>query len=103
MPKFEVDIPHTLSPDEVRTRLAGATGRLEEKYKVIGTWVNDRLLTVKRSGVDATVRIEEPRVLVQISLGFLLPAVAGHIKARLLRELSALFNAPAAPPAPAAP
>jgi putative polyhydroxyalkanoate system protein len=100
MPHFEVEIPHALSPDEVRQRLSGATGRLEEKYKVACAWVDDRLLTVKRTGVDAKVKIEDARVLVDMSLGLLLTPMAGPIKAGLVRELTSLLAAaPAAPPA----
>ena len=41
MPKFEVDIPHQLPPDEVRTRLDRATAKLEKDYGAACKWEGD--------------------------------------------------------------
>jgi len=98
MPKFAVDIPHTLSPDEVKKRLEGATAKLESKYGATCAWVGDRMLKVTRKGLDADVAIEDTRVHVDMSLGLLLTPVAGAIKAGLTKELTALFEAAPASP-----
>ncbi|HEY4186038.1 MAG TPA: polyhydroxyalkanoic acid system family protein [Polyangia bacterium] len=96
MPKFEVDIPHSLPVDEVKTRIGGATSKIESKYGAECKWVGDRQLTVSRKGLDATLTIEPTRVHVDISLGFLLTPMASPIKAGLAKELAGLLAAPSA-------
>jgi len=92
MPKFEVDIPHNLPPEEVKTRLSGATAKIESKYGAACTWANDRQLNVSRKGLDASVMIEPARVHVELSLGFLLVPMASAIKNGLAKELGALLT-----------
>ena len=41
MPKYEVDIPHSLTPAEAKQRIAGATGKLESDYGAACVWKND--------------------------------------------------------------
>lgn len=97
MPKFEVDIPHALPPEDVKTRISGATGKIESKYGAACKWASDNQLTVSRKGLDAVVTIEAARVHVELSLGFLLVAMAPAIKAGLVKELSGLLTTPADP------
>jgi len=92
MPKFELDIPHKLSPDDVRARLGAATGKIEASYGATCSWENDRLLHVSRKGFDAHVTIEPARVHVDMNLGFLLVPLAGAIKTGLSKELSGLLT-----------
>jgi len=92
MPKFDVDIPHTLPPEEVKTRLTGATTKIESKYGATCKWVSDSQLNVSRKGLDATVSIEPSRVHIDLNLGFLLTAMAPAIKAGLAKELGALLT-----------
>jgi putative polyhydroxyalkanoate system protein len=94
MPKFEVDIPHALPPEDVRTRLDGATARIESKYGAGCRWTGERELTVSRKGFDALVTIEDERVHVAMNLGFLLVPLASAIKTGLAKELSALLTSP---------
>ena len=92
MPKFDVDIPHSLTPEEVKTRLAGATSKIESKYGAACTWANDRQLNVSRKGLDATVTIEPARLHIELNLGFLLSAMAPAIKSGLAKELTTLLS-----------
>jgi putative polyhydroxyalkanoate system protein len=92
MPKFDVDIPHSLPPEEVKTRLAGATAKIESKYGAACKWVNDSQLSVSRKGLDATVSIEPARVHIDLTLGFLLTAMAPAIKAGLAKEVGSLLT-----------
>lgn len=92
MPKFDVDIPHSLPPEEVKTRLTGATTKIESKYGATCKWVSDNQLNVSRKGLDATVSIEPSRVHIDLNLGFLLTAMAPAIKAGLAKELGALLT-----------
>jgi putative polyhydroxyalkanoate system protein len=92
MPKFDVDIPHSLPTDEVKTRLTGATAKIESKYGAACKWISDNQLNVARKGLDATVSIEPSRVHIDLTLGFLLVAMAPAIKAGLAKELGALLT-----------
>ncbi|MEP6654287.1 MAG: polyhydroxyalkanoic acid system family protein [Myxococcales bacterium] len=93
MPKFQVDIPHSLPPDDVKKRLSGATHKIESAYGATCTWKNERQLSVARKGFDALVSIEDSRVHVDMNLGFLLVPMAGAIKNGLTKELSSLLGA----------
>jgi putative polyhydroxyalkanoate system protein len=88
MPKFDVDIPHALPPEEARTRLAGATSKLEKDYGATCTWQGDRQLLVSRKGLDARVNIEERRIHIELDLGFLLTPLSGAIKNGIAKELT---------------
>lgn len=92
MPKFQVDIPHSLPAEDVKTRLSGATAKIESAYGATCTWTGDRQLTVARKGFDALVNIENDRVHVDMNLGFLLVPLAGAIKTGLTKELSSLLG-----------
>jgi putative polyhydroxyalkanoate system protein len=96
MPKFDVDIPHSLPLDEVKTRIGSATAKIESKYGAQCKWSSDRQLTVSRKGLDAVLTIEATRVHVELSLGFLLVPMAGPIKSGLAKELAGLLAAPSA-------
>jgi putative polyhydroxyalkanoate system protein len=98
MPKFDVDIAHNLPLDEVKTRIGGATPKIESKYGAQCKWTGDRQLTVSRKGLDAVLTIEPTRVHVELSLGFLLTAMASPIKSGLAKELAGLLAAPASAP-----
>jgi putative polyhydroxyalkanoate system protein len=104
MPKFEVDIPHALAPDEVKARLDRATTKIESTYGATCTWTGTERLSVSRRGFDAVVTIQATRVHVEMTLGFLLVALAPAIRAGLSRELSALLAEPGpAMPPPSSP
>jgi putative polyhydroxyalkanoate system protein len=94
MPKFEVDIPHALSPSVAKERLASATPKLERDYGATCTWKSDAELLVSRKGLDARVSIEPERVHVDLNLGFLLTPLANAIKTGITKELSGLLTAP---------
>jgi putative polyhydroxyalkanoate system protein len=99
MPKFDVDIPHSLSPEEARARIAAATPKLEKEYGAKCTWQGDRELVVARKGLDARVSIEPQRVHIELTLGFLLTAFSTTIKNGISKELSGILAGPAAAPA----
>jgi putative polyhydroxyalkanoate system protein len=88
MPKFDVDIPHTLAPEVAKARLAGATPKLEKDYGATCTWQGERQLLVSRKGLDARVNIEEQRIHIELNLGFLLTPLSGAIKNGITKELS---------------
>ena len=91
MPKFDVDIPHALAPEEARTRLAGATSKLEKDYGATCTWQGDRQLLVSRKGLDARVNIEDQRIHIELNLGFLLTPLSGAIKNGIAKELTSIL------------
>ncbi len=93
MPKFEVDIPHTLPPETAKERIAGATSKLEKQYGATCTWQGDNELLVSRKGLDARVSIEPERVHVDLNLGFLLVPLANAIKGGITKELAGILAA----------
>jgi len=95
MPKFDVDIPHSLSAEEARARIAGAAPKLEKEYGATCTWKGERELTVSRKGLDARVSIEAQRIHVELNLGFLLSAFSEKIKNGIARELANILSRPA--------
>jgi putative polyhydroxyalkanoate system protein len=92
MPKFEVDIPHSLAPDEAKQRIASATGKLEQQYGATCTWQGEKELLVSRKGLDARVSIEEQRVHIDLNLGFMLVPLANAIKGGIAKELSGILT-----------
>jgi putative polyhydroxyalkanoate system protein len=92
MPKFEVDIPHTLEPAEAKQRLSAVTTKLEKEYGANCTWKGDNELLVSRKGLDARVSIEPARVHVDLNLGFFLTPLASAIKAGITKELSGILT-----------
>jgi putative polyhydroxyalkanoate system protein len=93
MPKFDVDIPHSLPIPDVRARLGRATAKLEKDYGATCSWEGADTLLVKRKGLDARVSIEPSRLHVAVELGLLMSAMAGPIRAGITKQLTALVAA----------
>jgi putative polyhydroxyalkanoate system protein len=93
MPKFEVDIPHTLPPATAKERIAGATSKLEQQYGATCTWKGENELLVSRKGLDARVSIEPQRIHVDLNLGFMMVPLASAIKGGITKELSGILSA----------
>ena len=92
MPKYQLDIPHTLSADEAKKRIADATGKLEKDYGAACTWKSDQELSVSRKGLDARVTVEDSRVHIDLNLGFLLTPFAERIKAGIAKQLTGILT-----------
>ena len=92
MPKFEVDIPHTLQPDDVRQRLGRATAKLEREYGATCRWEGEDALIVSRKGLEARVAVEPSRLHVDVELGFLLSPMAGSIRNGITKQLTELVQ-----------
>ena len=71
--------------------LAGATPKLERDYGATCTWQTDRQLIVSRKGLDARVNIEDKRIHIELSLGFLLTPLSGAIKNGIAKELTSIL------------
>jgi putative polyhydroxyalkanoate system protein len=100
MPRFEVDIPHQLPPDEVRTRLDRATAKLEKDYGAACRWEGDganQHLVVSRKGLNAKVAVEPSRLHVDVELGLLLSPMAGSIRNGITKQLTELLAATSGP------
>ena len=94
MPKFDLDIPHTLEPTEAKQRIAAVVPKLEKDYGATCTWKGESELVVSRKGLDARVSVEPARVHVDLNLGFFLTPLASAIKAGISKELSGILNQP---------
>ena len=93
MPKYQVDIPHELPPEEAKQRISGATDKLQTSYGATCTWKTDTELSVSRKGLDALVRVEPSRVHIDLNLGFLLTPFAERIKTGIAKELAGILGA----------
>jgi putative polyhydroxyalkanoate system protein len=91
MAKYQVDIPHSLPPEEAKKRLASATGKLEKDYGAACKWKSDNELSVSRKGLDAKVIVEPNRVHVEMDLGFLLTPFAERIKGGIAKQLAGIL------------
>lgn len=92
MAKYELDIPHALSTDEVRARLERAKAKLERDYGATCAWDQGGGLLVQRKGLDARVTIEPARVHVHLELGMLMSALSGAIRSGITQQLTDLLS-----------
>jgi putative polyhydroxyalkanoate system protein len=92
MPKFQLEIPHQLTVDEVRSRLERAKGKLEADYGATCTWQGEDTMVVARKGLNATVKLEPTRVAVDMELGLLLSPLAGTIRNGITKQLTDLLT-----------
>jgi putative polyhydroxyalkanoate system protein len=91
VPKYQLDIPHTLAADEAKKRISNATGKLSSEYGATCTWKGDNELAVSRKGLDARVMLEPSRVRIELNLGFLMTPFADLIKNGITKKLSAIL------------
>ena len=91
MPKYQLDIPHTLAPEEAKKRISDATGKLSTEYGATCTWKADNELSVSRKGLDARVVLEPSRVRIDLNLGFLMTPFADLIKTGITKKLTTIL------------
>jgi putative polyhydroxyalkanoate system protein len=95
MPKFTVDIPHQLSPQDAKARLEKARGKLEADYGVTCRWDGETRMLVNRKGLDGRVDVHPDRLAVDVDLGLLLMPAMGAIRKGITEKLTKLVNEPA--------
>ena len=95
MPKYQLEIPHTLAPEEAKKRISDATGKLSTDYGATCTWKTDNELAVSRKGLDARVMLEPARVRIEMNLGFLMTPFADLIRNGITKKLTAILTTPA--------
>ncbi len=91
MPRFDLEIPHSLPVPEVRSRLGRATSKLETDYGATCSWDEVGQLIVARKGLHARVAIAPACVQIQLDLGLLLTPLAGGIKAGITKQVAGLL------------
>jgi putative polyhydroxyalkanoate system protein len=92
VPKYQLDIPHTLTADEAKKRINDATGKLSSEYGATCTWKSDNELAVSRKGLDARVVLEASRVRIDLNLGFLMTPFADLIKNGITKKLAGILT-----------
>ena len=92
MPKYQLEIPHTLAPEEAKKRINDATGKLSTDNGASCTWKTDSELAVSRKGLDAVVKLEPSRVRIDLNLGFLMTPFAELIKTGITKKLTAILT-----------
>jgi putative polyhydroxyalkanoate system protein len=91
MPKFQVDIPHSLPAPDVRSRLERAKSKLEQDYGAACSWEGEQLV-VARKGLSARVAVEPEKLHVDVELGLLFSPMAGAIKSGITKQLTELLD-----------
>jgi putative polyhydroxyalkanoate system protein len=91
MPKFQVDIPHSLPAPDVRSRLERAKSKLEQDYGAACTWEGEQLV-VARKGLSARVDVQPEKLHVDVDLGLLFAPMAGAIKSGITKQLTDLLD-----------
>lgn len=94
MPKFQVEIPHSLAPADVRARLEKASSKLEREYGATCKWEGEETLVVARKGLNAKVAVEQSRLKVDVDLGLLFTPMQGAIKSGITKQLTELLEKP---------
>ena len=92
MPKYQLDIPHSLAPEDAKKRITDATGKLSSDYGAACTWKTENELAVSRKGLDALVTLEPSRVRIDLNLGFLMTPFADLIKTGITKKLTAILT-----------
>jgi putative polyhydroxyalkanoate system protein len=98
MPKFEVDIPHSLPAADVRSRLDRASAKLEREYGAACSWDGAETLVVQRKGLMARVGVEAEKLHVAVELGLLFSPMAGAIRTGITKQLTELLERKDSPP-----
>jgi putative polyhydroxyalkanoate system protein len=94
MPKFDLDIPHSLPAAEAKSRLQRASSKLEQEYGATCSWDGENCLVVARKGLSARVGIEPEKLHVAVELGLLFSAMAGPIRNGITKQLTELMQKP---------
>ena len=87
MPKFTVERPHCLSPEQARERLDALAAKLSAKYGLSSTWKTATEAEVKGTGASGKIVCGSNTVSVMIDLSFALTPLKGKIEDKVKREL----------------
>ena len=86
MANISVERIHTLGLEQARVKAREVVGKLESQYGLSPEWSGDKV-TLKRSGVEAQLEVDERRVKVDVKLGMLMSAMSGMIQSEIERSL----------------
>ena len=100
MPDIEVRRDHGLGVEGARAAADRMMASLEQRFGLRGRW-DGNVLRFERQGVTGHLAVDEDKLHLAVSLGFLLRAMRGSIQAEVLRELDRLFGGGPKPSGPA--
>ncbi|MFV0477581.1 MAG: polyhydroxyalkanoic acid system family protein [Parahaliea sp.] len=86
MAGFQLSKPYTMPREELREAAQGLARQLEKQHGVRSSWQGDTV-SIKGSGVDGKLSIEDDVVDVSVRLGLLASAFQGMLKAEVQRYL----------------
>ena len=93
MPKYQLDIPHTLAADEAKKRIADATGKLRNRLRRrLHVEERQRAVGLAQGAGRARDRWKPSRVHIDLNLGFLLTPFAERIKAGIAKQLTGILT-----------
>ncbi|WP_373079345.1 polyhydroxyalkanoic acid system family protein [Zhongshania sp.] len=84
MSTISVRQSHNKTPEELRDLIRQLAIKLEDKYQLKSTWLNDDEVEVQRSGVKGRISLRPAEVKVDIKLGLMM----GALKSTIQREIS---------------
>jgi putative polyhydroxyalkanoate system protein len=93
MADIEVSRAHGLGLAGAREAADRMMESLEERFGLRGAW-DGNVLRFERPGVSGHLAIDEGKLHLAVTLGFLLRAMRGSIQAEVIRELDRLFGDP---------
>lgn len=91
MADIEVSRAHGLGLEGARTAADRMMASLEQRFGLRGKW-DGNVLRFERQGVTGHLAIDEHKLQLAVTLGFLLRAMRGSIQAEVLHELDRLFG-----------
>ena len=90
MATIQLEKETKLSKEEIKSKVEEIAKSLKEKYGVKGEWQGDNY-SIKASGVDGKIVVEDGKIKVDIKLGILVSAFKGKIESALKETLDKEF------------
>lgn len=86
MARIIVERTHTLGKAVAREKADKLANKLKEHYGLESSWSGDTL-SLKRSGVNGTVKVTEDALRIEVHLGLLMSAMSGTLKSEIEKAL----------------
>jgi putative polyhydroxyalkanoate system protein len=79
---------HNKTPEELRDLIRQLAIKLDDKYQLKSSWVNDDEVVVQRSGIKGRISLEPAEVRVEIKLGLMMGAFKSTIQSEIARSMA---------------
>lgn len=79
---------HSKTSEELRDLIRQLAIKLEDKYQLKSSWVNDDELVVQRTGIKGRISLAPKEVRVEIKLGLMMSAFKATIQTEIARSMA---------------